>query len=474
LLAPVLVFVGSWPALVPTDPDYWWHVRTGQLIVESGAIPHADVFSSTALGQPWITHEWLTELVFYVLQAHFGYVANVLLIGALGSLAALALYATCRRWGAGELLAVVLVLWAFGMSIGSFGVRPQALTRVLLTLTGFLLIVYRQDRDRRVLWLLPPIFGLWANLHGGFAVGLALLGLTVVGETIGAVRSGTLAAALPLALASAVCVAATLLTPNGLAGLLYPLSYAQPDFGGQHLVTEWQPPDLRQLSFAPFGLSLLLALALGISRRPLTLTDTLVALGFSLLGLQAVRNIQLYATIATPLIGARLASTVPRLTRSVSAWRRPDRFAALWSLVAMLCAAVWIGRFSQTPGWNLQLGKEPLAAAYPVGGAAYLRDHDVRGTLFNQFEWGGYLIYTSYPAHHVFIDGRPDMYGRRVLDDYVTVDGLLPGWRGVLDSHDVRLLLIERDGPLAAEVGLDPRWRELYVGPVERLFERAP
>jgi hypothetical protein len=337
-----------------------------------------------------------------------------------------------------------------------------------------LLVLYRQRRDARLLCLLPPLFALWSNLHGGFAVGLALLGLSVLGETIGAWRLNTLRSAAPLAMVFVASAAATLLTPNGLAGLLYPLSYAQTSFGGQQLVAEWQPPDLRQLSFAPFGLSIVLALGLGLSRRPLALTDTLVALGFTLLALQSVRNIQLYATVVTPLIGARLAAEVPSLRRLVSAWRRPLRFAALWSAVAMLCAAVWILRFTQTPAWGLQLGREPLATVYPVGGATYLRDHALRGRLFNQFEWGGYLIYASYPEQRVFVDGRPDMYGPQVLNEYVTVERLLPGWREVLAARDVSLLLIDRDGPLAAEVGRDARWRELYIGPVERLFERAP
>ncbi len=122
LLTPVLALVFSWPALAPTDPDYWWHTRTGQLIAETGAIPHLDTFSFTAAGQPWIAHEWLTELAYYALQSHIGYVGNVVLMGLLGSLAALALFATCRRWGVGELPAMLLVLWAFGMSLGSLGV----------------------------------------------------------------------------------------------------------------------------------------------------------------------------------------------------------------------------------------------------------------------------------------------------------------------------------------------------------------
>src|SRR5579872_5730217 len=103
LLAPALALLVAWPFLAPTDPDYWWHARTGQLIAETGRVPLVDPYSFTAVGQRWVTHEWLTELLLFVVQHQFGYVGNVLLFGVLGSLAAVALYATCRRWGVGEM-----------------------------------------------------------------------------------------------------------------------------------------------------------------------------------------------------------------------------------------------------------------------------------------------------------------------------------------------------------------------------------
>ena len=85
---------------------------------------------------------------------------------------------------------------------------------------------------------------------------------------------------------------------------------------------------------------------------------------------------------------------------------------------------------------------------------------------------GGYLIYTTFPEQHVFIDGRPDMYGQRILDDYMLATSLRPGWRQLLDSYDVRLVLVDKDGPLSVQLAHDPDWTELYTGNVERLFGR--
>jgi hypothetical protein len=408
-----------------------------------------------------------------VVQHQWGYVGNVVLIGFLGSGAVLLLYATCRRWGVGELASVVLVLWAFGMSLGSFGVRPQTITRVLLALSVLVLTTYRQSRDWRVLVVFPPLFALWSNLHGGFAIGLGLLGLTLLGEGIEAARKRSWLCVRPIALTTVASVAATLINPNGLEGVLYPLAYIPQVTGGQQLISEWQPPDVRQPVFAPFALSVVLALALGLFRPPLRAVERLWGLAFAVLALQSVRNIQLYATVVMPLLGARLAYEMPAFRRTIAEWRRPRRMAVLWTIVALACAGVWFARFSEATDWHLQLGKQPSSAGYPVGGAAYLRDHDLKSNLFNQFEWGGYLIYANWPQQRVFIDGRPDMYGPDLFSQYVTVAELRPHWREILDSHDVRLALIDRDGPLAAELARDPEWRELYVGPVERLLERV-
>jgi hypothetical protein len=100
----VLALIVTRPALAPTDPDYCWHARTGQLIVETSAVPRSEVSWYTAAGRPWIAYEWLTEVVFFVVQKQVGYVGNVVLTGLLGALAALALFATNLMPGWHDLL----------------------------------------------------------------------------------------------------------------------------------------------------------------------------------------------------------------------------------------------------------------------------------------------------------------------------------------------------------------------------------
>src|SRR5207248_177588 len=145
----------------------------------------------------------------------------------------------------------------------------------------------------------------WSNLHGGFVIGLGLLGLAVIGQSALRVAGRPGASPAPLVFVTLACAAASLINPQGVDALLYPLPYLK---GNSSLtfISEWQTPDLRQPAFFPFGASVLLALALGFSKRPLGPTHVLWALVFALLGLQSIRNVSLFATVGMPLIGARL------------------------------------------------------------------------------------------------------------------------------------------------------------------------
>lgn len=482
LLLPMLVAISVRFFFAPTDYDYWWHARTGQLIAETGGLPRADAFSYTAEGNPWVTHEWLTQIIFHVVQQQLGYVGNVVLFGLIGGLTWLAVYATCRLRGLGEPGAVVLVMWGSAMAASTTAVRPQAITALLLAVCALTITRYKRG-DTRALWMLPPLFLLWVNLHGGYVIGLVLLGLAIVGDTISVVlrhlstpaedstpnpHAGQTPLTRLIAIA-ALCGLATLVSPHGLDGLAYPFSYAGTSNASMRFISEWQSPDFHDPTFLIFGASLLLAVLLGIARKPLGATEALWGLLFAFMALSSLRHIALYAIIATPLLAARLATTIPWLSQPLSAWRRPLLVAVAWPL---LIASLMMQVARAEPGGGAQLSREPGTAQYPAGAVDYLKQQDMVGNLFNEYHWGGYLIYQLYPDRRVFIDGRPDMYGDRFVERYLQVALLRPTWSEVLDEHDVRLVLIDRANPLALLLRPEEGWQEVYSGPVERLFAR--
>jgi hypothetical protein len=142
-----------------------------------------------------------------------------------------------------------------------------------------------------------------------------------------------------------------------------------------------------------------------------------------------------------------------------------------WVLLALMVLRV-VGTASERE--HLQFGREPGAATYPAGAVEYLRSYNLRGNLFNAYDWGGYLIYRLYPERPVFIDGRADVYRDGHVKRYMEVALLRPGWRRVLDEHDVQLVLMQKQSPLAVALADDAEWQQLYEGQVERLFVRGP
>lgn len=468
VLAPLLALIFEWPFLVATDPDYWWHVRTGQLIVETGSIPRTDPYSYTAFGHAWVAHEWLTEVLLYLTAVRFGYVGNVILFGLVGVITGVLVYATCRRRGMGEIGAALFMLWSQAMGIASNNVRPQMLTTLLLAACALLLTMYLEGKTR-ALWPFPLLFALWVNLHGGYIIGLVLLGLTIIGLILPPWRRASSQSPRPLVVFTALSVLATLLNPHGFEAWLYPLTYFRAGNASQLHVAEWQSPNFHQPLFLLFGAGLLCLMLLGVARRPLGPVEACWTLVFAALGLESIRHVPLFGVVGTPLLAARVQSALPIFRRSISAWQRPLLLvAASAALVVVALGTV----LSPTRRATLQLGWEPSAAKYPSGAVTYLQNQHLEGNIFNEYGWGGYLIYHLYPAQRVFIDGRADVYGDAFGAEYDEVVALGPKWRDILARYDVRLVLVPRASRLAMALGTDMDWHLDYSDQVAVLFVR--
>jgi hypothetical protein len=162
------------------DPDFWWHLRTGQLIVQTRSIPHIDPFSYTKIGGEWITHEWLSEVLFYGLYELGGYGLLILTFSIIITGAFLISYLRCPQNTRPYVAGFVLVLGAISTA-PTWGVRPQMISLFLTSLFLFLLDGYRRYRKYRFLFPLPFLMMIWVNLHAGFLLGLFLIGIYIIG-----------------------------------------------------------------------------------------------------------------------------------------------------------------------------------------------------------------------------------------------------------------------------------------------------
>lgn len=497
VLALLLGATGLAYLWTPTDLDLWWHLRNGQLVLESG-VPTTDVFSFTVAGTRWIMHEWLTDTAMVVIYQGAGYGLLLVLFAAISVTTYAVLYRVLRAVGAGPALAVALLAVRIMIEAPAWGVHPQIITPLLFTICVAILWGNRQrttdaapaapppgwrawiGSDRR-LWLLAPLVWLWSNVHGGFIVGPILLGVWLVGEALNGALGWRQAAPLrPLLAVSIVGGLLSLLNPNGLDQWLYPLSYTSGGGANNLLlyVQEWQPPDPRKLQTAPLLLTLLVVLVVAVLRPrqaetppspppadswgrrladrllrgPLPVTGDatlLLSMGlFLLMALQAMRLQPQWGTIWALGMAVLLPRLWPALGHDRQGRIAPAR-GAFHLALAGGALAVLAGALLASP--RAQLGAVPHLTGFPVEAVAYLNAHPELNTdhFYNPWDWGGYLIYTRWPTQRVFIDGRGDMYRGAVLNDFVAIRDGGPNWEQAVTKYGLRGALVERGGGLA-------------------------
>ena len=463
------------------DPDLWWHLRTGQWIVETGHVPHSDPFSFTRAGHPWVAHEWLSEVVFYELWKHGGAAALIAFSAIVTTAGFMLLYLRCLPCGGKTPWAAAATVIGALAAAPSWGVRPQMFTFTLASLLLWLLergTETEKARPRLLFWI-PPLFLLWLNLHAGFALGPALLlayavGLiaeTALGNTPWRQARPTLLRVLLLLLA---CLALVPLNPSGAELYRYPLDTLRSP-GMRSFIVEWFSPDFHAWLYRPLlllWLLLLTALATssrgsgalprldGAKPRPHTQWRVLVPLLLiSFAALDAVRHIPIFVLLAIPVIAAAIPAapaSLPFPERRPDSWRfRPLFNAAVLLLMAVFALVKWV---------SLARNRDAREAEqYPQKAVASLRAGDSPRNIFVYYDWGGYAIWKLYPAYRVFVDGRADLYGDDLLRQFTTAVQLHTGWRDVLDQWKVEAVLLPPSCALAQALLLDPIWHAEFT-----------
>jgi hypothetical protein len=468
---PVVLLLGllGMTARPATDPDLWWHLRTGQLIVETGHVPHSDPFSFTRAGHAWVSHEWLSEVVFYELWKLGGAALLIAFSAIITTTGFMLLYLRCLPFCGGQKhwAAAATVLGALA-SAPSWGVRPQMFTFTLASLLLWLLESgNNKDRPSLLFWI-PPLFFLWLNLHAGFALGLALLfayGVGLIVET--AIGNTPWQQARPIVLRVLLLLLASLalvpLNPSGAQLYRYPFDTLRSS-GMRSFIGEWFSPDFHEWLYRPFllvWLLLLTALASSRSRPKGRVIVPLLLTSFA--ALDAVRHIPIFILVAIPVIAAALPIV---WGRGFAPFRRgqppPDsvRFRPLFNLalvilIAVLALVKWVSLARN------QDARE--AEQYPQKAVAFLQASPQPQRIFVYYDWGGYAIWKLYPEYRVFVDGRADLYGDDLLRQFKTAVQLRTGWRDVLDSWKVEALLVPPSCALAQALLLDPNWHAAFL-----------
>lgn len=433
--------------------DVFWQWAAGRFMIQHHLhlVTH-DPFSYTLYGRPWYDPEWGYQLLLAVLINAIGPVAFWIMAAGVGTLTVWTVAAAARAAGAGYTWAGLLAL-VTGLGLFLFvRDRPQELS--YLFFAGMLALLTLARRNRRLLFVLPPLLLVWANIHESFLLGLLVLGL----ETLWAwvpIQFGRLRT-LPLPRGSitgtwVLSLVAACVNPHGPGLLRYALADSANSRIG-NLIAEWQPPDFHIMLLLLLVVGPLAVLLLWLSSRDDAIDWPLSVLtgGLLIATLHGVRFFP-YWIIAWSVLAARL-----------SPWNRMDGRVPWWVLVP-LAGILSVGMlFGKTipPG---------TPANEPVQAVRYLAHHS--GRVFSTYRWGDYLVGEGVP---VFIDGRTNFYaGTGVLAAFLRISGLDTNPDPVLARYRVDYVLWTPKTPLAVFLANDPRWTIVYRSSKAVIYKRT-
>jgi hypothetical protein len=461
-LVTLLTFIALFAMAVrtPVDTDMYWHLRTGQYILQTHAIPAADPFSWTALGTPWVNVHWLSQIFLYCTYALGGLPGLALLVAALVVLAFVFVW---KQMEGGPFLRAFIVVLAAATAGAVWTPRSQMATFVFTALIGYLVYLYKWKQVDR-LWLIPIVFVLWVNLHGGYVSGFMLLGAVLAGEVVNHLMHFDGAEVLSwkrwrkLLIITLISGAVLIVNPYTIGALQLPLKTV--NIGVlQDFIEEWAAPNFHELFQQPMLWMLLLTLVIvGWSGRRLDASDAALLVIFAYISFLARRNIGLFALICAPILSRHAAALIAK-----SRWgpRRLSRGnpALNWLLLILIgVAALLKVILPVTPTMQQQAEGKIL----PVGAVDWIAQHQPSGRMFNSYNWGGYVLWRLWPQHPVYADGRTDVYDNAFLREYLSIVTGNEDAPKIFDERGIGFVIIEPESPLIRQLAQSGQWREAY------------
>lgn len=449
------------------DGDTFWHIAAGKHMLESGAILTQDIFSHTAFGKAWTAHEWLSEIIMAWIHQYTGITGTAIFFFLIAALSFWLLFRIVSDL-VGDWVAIISVSIALTFSMTHLLVRPHVFSWFFGVIT--LYVLYKQGRW---FWLLPPLTALWANLHGGFILGLALQGLVIGGTVLDelfthhqtSIRLILKKIKRPVLFFGLSFLAAGV-NPFGFKLYLFPFQVTSGIFSSG--IVEWFPPNLQEEWLFRLFLLLILLLA-SLKHTPTTWTDRLFVLFFLNASLTHQRYIGLASVFLCPYLARALKSEIwqqkdirPEKTYDKHQLKTSSISGPVITITLALLLAILSGPSHPVTKTILETFLPLPATSHPIKAVKFLTQTRPPGKMFNKYSWGGYLIYALDPQQKVFIDGRADMYGEEIFEDYQKIVSLDSETDKLLNRYDIEWILFPGDSALVRYLKATGKWQETY------------
>ena len=459
---PLWVGVGVYVLLIVlgngllNDPDTLWQIKVGQWILDHHAVPETDIYSFTMQGQPWISTQWLAQVIYAELFAIAGWSGPVVL-AAIAIAATFALIARQVGRHLSETATLVVVAIGLALTVPHLLARPHVLAMPLMVMwIGGL--IDAADRRAAPSFALLPLIALWANLHGGFVFGLFLIGPIALDALVGAEASSRKALAARWAAFGCGALIASCATPYGwnallASGKILNLGAALP------LIAEWRPAD-----FGSFGIleaTLLTGMGLALYRGVrLPAMRIALLLGLVHMALSQARAGELLALVAPLFLAEPLARQIGGA--GAAATKMPMRGALVAGILAVLIAG--------TAAYVSVHRYQPNARGTPVAAVAALKQLHL-SRVFNDYDFGGYLIASGVPT---FIDGRTELFGEKFFVDHNNASGLMQPENlfRLLDEYKIEATLMRTQSAATTLLDHIDGWQKVYSDDIATIHLR--
>ena len=412
--------------------DLTYHLRAGAEILAERAIPQIDIWTFTAAGRPWFDQQWGAQVVLASTYDVAGWTGLAVLRAVPVAAIFASVFLVARQAGLANRTASWLTLGAFAIAAPALALRPQLFGMTLFALV--LLALSRRETHPRVMWVIPLLVLLWANLHGSFFLGPLAVGLTWLADVQRRIQYPH-----RLLLVALVSIVAACITPFGPAVWSYAVSLST-DPGVTGRITEWQRTSVTSVAGLLFYASVVGVVGLLVRRRSAVRWPMLLWLAvFAGIGAYAVRGIAWWPLAAVPVVAALAASGRPVAierpgTRGMH--RVNATLAGVFLLAGIALVPIWRPMDPRTGTPQGLVTEAPPGVTASLGEVARPGDR-----LFNPQPWGSWMEF-ALPGIKVAVDSRIELFPATVWADYDAVRAGAPGWEAILERWGVTLVAL--------------------------------
>lgn len=459
---------------IPFDTDLFWHLNAGNQTLELRSPVLVDLFSYTRFGTIWINHSWLSQVIFSIVFRLFSF-SGLMIFSALLSTATM--FLLFRQMQANVFVKAFLIILAMLVVAPVWSPRPQLFTLLLLAILIGALQKFLKTGNRYILAGLLLLFILWSNLHAGFSVGIAYLGLFFVGAIIDwgfkenreKFRHTNI---LPLFFLLFFSILVVCINPNGIKVWTVQLNTLSIQVLQQY-IDEWSSPNFHELAQQPYLWTwLLFVFLISMTAKKIALRNVFPLVFFGALGFISKRNFAPFALVVFPIISDLSSHLATCLSQEFSTLTTFDTFRRINNvepkviiqksinifIVVLAMLAVFIK--------GVYLGHPVVLNAYeqklfPQAAMKYLEEVGTpAGNVLNSYAWGGYQNWKNADMR-VMVDGRTDIYGDEILLDWIQMVKADTGWQEEFRQYDIKWTFLEIDSPVNQYL-MDSGWNVFY------------